>query len=177
MLNLPKLYKISLISIVLSFLSCNNTQKSYFNTISIKESIEKESKINFQSVALLNETNKKIIDIASIAFTNSNELNESKIILKIKRDHQKIESDLKKLTDLNLIIIPNLFFELSLNEKSLKSLNSSYYLISLLEKEINNQINLLDSIEKVSEDEAFHIFVEKSKNTLLVNSKVLENFL
>jgi hypothetical protein len=138
---------------------------------------EIESKINFRTVAVLNETNKKIIDIASIAFDNSKELKESKIILKIKKDHQKIESELKRITDENLIIIPEPIFDLKLNQSFLKGINSSYYLISLLEKEINNQIKILDSIERGSRDEEFKAFADKSKEVLLSNNDLLEEFL
>ena len=179
MMNYTKLrtltYAVTIVLIL--FLSCNDERRNFSSSLYNERNEEIEPSINFKSVALLNETNKKIIDIASIAFENSNELKESKIILKIKKDHEKIESELKKITEENLIIIPEPIFDLNLNQKFLKGINSSYYLISVLEKEINNQIKLLDSIEKISNDQEFRAFADKSKEVLLSNNDLLEEFL
>lgn len=162
----------------LLLISCSDyKQKSPINSILTEKKLDIESKINFRTVSVLNETNKRIIDIASIAFTNSKQLKESQLILKIKNEHLKIESDLKEITNKNLIIVPEPIFELNLNEKFLNGINSSYYLISLLEKEINNQIKLLDSIEKTTTDKDFKNFADKSKDLLITNSELLDNFL
>lgn len=164
--------------ILVLFLSCTGKkEKTYSDGVFNNKNVPIESKINFRSVAVLNENNKKIIDIASIAFNNSKELKESKVILKIKKDHEKIESDLKRITAKNLIIIPEPIFDLNLNENFLKGINSSYYLISLLEKEINNQIKLLNTIENSFKDKEFKNFAEKSKAILLDNNNLLENLL
>ncbi|WP_339837153.1 hypothetical protein [uncultured Flavobacterium sp.] len=180
MLKYPNLktatYAIAFILIL--FLSCKDKkEETYSDGVFNKENVAVESEINFSSVAVLNENNKKIIDIASIAFNNSRELKESLVILKIKKDHQKIESELKKITNENLIIIPEPIFDLNLNENFLKGINSSYYIISLLEKEINNQIKLLDSIEKISQDVQFKSFAYKSKEVLIDNNDSLEQLL
>ncbi|WP_339889234.1 hypothetical protein [uncultured Flavobacterium sp.] len=164
--------------LIILFSSCNEKrEKTNSNGIYTEKDSELESKINFRTVAILNETNRKVLDIASIAFNNSKELKESQIILKIKKDHQKLEYDLKRITEENLIIIPEPIFELNLNQNFLKGINSSYYLISLLEKEIKYQITLLDSIEKVSKDKQFRNFADKSKDILIDNNDSLEELL
>ena len=84
---------------------------------------------------------------------------------------------MKRITNANLIIIPEPIFDLNLNKNFLKGTNSSYYLISLLEKEINNQIKLLDSIEKISQDAQFKSFADKSKEVLIDNNDSLEQLL
>jgi tRNA-binding EMAP/Myf-like protein len=180
MIKIPNLYyfiyPIALISLLFS--SCTDSDKkesTFLNDIFSDNEIE--SKINFKTVASLYETNKKNIVIASIAFNNSKELKESQIILKIKKDHQNFEFGLKKIANENLIIIPEPIFDLNLDQKNLKGISSSYYLISLLEKEINNQIVLLDSIKKNSKDTQFKAFADKSKKILIENNNSLEELL
>lgn len=155
------------------FNSCNQKERGYNDKIFNTKKPKIESKINFKTVSNLNETNKKVIVIASIAFDNSKEINNSQLILKIKKDHQKIEQDLKKITEENLIITPEPIFDLNLNESFLKGINSNFYLISLLEKEIENQISIFDTIEKSTEDEAFKNFADKSKEILISNRELL----
>ena len=181
MLKLPYIKALSYIIalVLIATISCDYKKpKSYSNSI-FKENkeIEIDSKINFRNVAKLNEANQKVIDIATIAFNKSEELNKSRVILKIKKDHQKIESELKKITSENLIIIPEPIFDLKLNQNFLNGLNSNYYLISLLEKEINNQIILLDSMKGTSRDEEFKKFADKSKDILVNNNELLEKIL
>lgn len=166
-------------SLLILFLlnSCSQKEKVYSNKIFDDKDREIESKFNFKTVTNLNETNKKVIEIASIAFNNSKELRKSQLILKIKKDHQKIEQDLKKITEENLIITPQPIFDLNLNESFLNGINSDFYLISLLEKEIKNQIMLLDSIENTTKDEDFKNFADKSKKILIDNKQLLEEHL
>lgn len=161
----------------ISVISCNNKNSNTIHNTSKNSEIGFEPKINFKTVATLNETNKKILEIASIAFNNSSELKKSQLILKIKKDHQRIESDLQKISNQNLIIIPEPIFDLKLNETSLKEKNFNYYLISLLDKEIKNQIILLDSIENRTKSIEFKNFADKYKDTLISNNAKLEEFL
>lgn len=181
MSKLPSLKLITYMSVLVIFVlsSCFKKDKSSGNEghLTAQKTSHIESEISFNSVAFLNEVNKKVIDIASIAFNNSKKLNESQVILKIKKDHQKIQNDLKKITDENLIIIPEPIYDLNLNQKFLKGINSSYYLISMLEKEIKNQILLFDSIEKTSKDKEFKDFADKSKDILISNNELLEDLL
>lgn len=178
-MKLPHLKRISfaVIFILLLFFSCIRDEKRYTNTIFTENNIEVESNINFRTVASLYELNKKIIDIASISFNNSKQLESSKVLLKIKKDHEKIESQLKEIANENLIIIPQPFINLNLNETFLNEIDSNFYLISLLEKEIKNQIVLLDTIEKTSKDTQFITFADQSKDLLIVNNELLENIL
>ena len=175
MSKLPSLKLITYMSVLVIFVlsSCFKKDKSSGNEghLTAQKTSHIESEISFNSVAFLNEVNKKVIDIASIAFNNSKKLNESQVILKIKKDHQKIQNDLKKIN------IPEPIYDLNLNQKFLKGINSSYYLISMLEKEIKNQILLFDSIEKTSKDKEFKDFADKSKDILISNNELLEDLL
>lgn len=152
--------------------SCSQKEKVY--STKIFDDKEIESKLNFKTVNNLNETNKKVIEIASIAFNNSKELKKSQLILKIKKDHQKIEQELKRITEENLIITPEPIFDLNLNESFLNGINSNFYLFSLLEKEIKNQIILFDSIENSTKDLDFRNFADKSKEVLINNKELIE---
>lgn len=167
--------KLTTTFILLFFLfnSCNEKENKYNNKIFKIQKPKIESKINFKTVSNLNETNKKVIAIASLAFDNSKEIKNSQLVLKIKKDHEKIEQDLKKITEENLIITPQPIFNLNLNETFLKGINSNFYLISLLEKEIKNQISILDTIQNSTEDEAFRNFADKSKEILQANKDLL----
>lgn len=157
--------------------SCNNN-KTVYSTLNKTNNVTKvQSKINFKSVTALNETNKKVIEIATIAFNKSNELEKSQLILKIKRDHLRIESELKRISVNNYIIIPEPIFDLKTSETFLKEINYNEYLISLLDKEIKNQIILLDGIENKTTDIEFKTFVYKYKDTLISNNAKLEEYL
>lgn len=175
---MPKIEKVkiqiyTMLLIVFLLNSCSQKEKVYSNQIFDDKKTEIESKLNFKTVNNLNETNKKVIEIASIAFNNSKELKKSQLILKIKKDHQKIEQELKKITEENLIITPEPIFDLNLNESFLNGINSNFYLFSLLEKEIKNQISLLDSIENTTKDIDFKNFADKSKEVLINNKELL----
>ena len=92
------------------------------------------------------------------------------MLLKIKKDHQKIDSELQKLTENNLIIVPKLAYHLDINTDSLKGKNPNLYLLKILESEIKNQTILFDKIENTSQNIDFKIFAKKSKKTLLSNN-------
>ena len=169
------IYTLTLLLLLIT--SCSDSNRNIYNKTANTKKNSPESTINFRTVGLLNDTNKKVIDIASIGFNNSKELKESLIILKIKKDHQKIESELRKITNDNLIIIPEPIFNLDLNQTFLNGSNSTYYIVSLLEKEINNQIKLLESIEKVSTDQQFKKFAIQSKELLLDNNNSLDDLI
>lgn len=169
------IYTLTLLLLLIT--SCSDSTKNIYNKTANTKKNTPESTINFRTVGLLNDANKKVIDIASIGFNNSKELKESLIILKIKNDHQKIESELRKITNDKLIIIPEPIFDLDLNQTFLNGSNSTYYLVSLLEKEINNQIKLFESIEKVSSDQQFREFAVQSKELLINNNNSLEDLL
>lgn len=167
-----------MLAFILFFIaSCNNSDKNssrYYPNIS-KNNADDNSKISYKSVINLYINNKKIIDIASRAFVESKQFNESNTILQIKKDHLKIENDIKKYTSKNLIIIPKPIYDLKLNQTYLNGEASNFYLITLLKKEINNQIRLLDSIIKTSNDNELKKIAEDSKKNIQHSSKKLDS--
>jgi hypothetical protein len=143
--------------------SCVNQETEYCDSIFKEEANNIESTIDFNLIDCLNESNKKTIHLATITFNQIKNLETLQYILKIKKDHQKIDAELQKLTEKNLIIIPKLVYDLNINPDSLKAKNSNFYLLNLLEIEIKNQIRVFDKIEKTSQNTDFKIFAIKSK--------------
>jgi hypothetical protein len=169
-------YKLFLFFVIVCLFSCNNQKKGYNDSLFKEEGNNVESTIDFNLIDCLNESNKKTIDIATIIFNQIKDVKTLQFILKIKRDHKKIDSELKKLTEKNLIIIPKLVYDLNISPDSLKGKNFDFYLLSILETEIKNQIILFDKIEKTSQNTDFKTFAIKSKKTLHSNNDILKKF-
>ena len=122
----------------------------------------------------LNASNQKIIQISSLAFNQTKDVKTLQLLLKIKRDHQKMDSELKKLVEKNLIILPKLTYDFNLNPDSLKGKNSRAYLSKLLTNEIQNQVQLWNSMEDKTQNIDFRILAIKSKKTVLANNESLK---
>lgn len=122
----------------------------------------------------LNASNQKIIQISSLAFNQTKDVKTLQLLLKIKRDHQKMNSELKKLVEKNLIILPKLTYDFNLNPDSLKGKNSRAYLSKLLTNEIQNQVQLWNSMEDKTQNIDFRILAIKSKKTVLTNNESLK---
>lgn len=130
--------------------------------------------IDFNLVDYLNESNKKVIQLSSMAFNQTKDVKTLQLLLKIKRDHQKMDAELKKMTEKNLIILPKLSYAFNLNPDSLKGKNANSYLSKELEKEIKNQVMVLDRIEKTVENIDFKTLAVKSKKTVQANYEILK---
>jgi len=157
-------------------ISCVNRQKECNDVIPKMESVKSDPTIVFNLIDCLHESNKKVISLASITFQQNKNKKTLQLLLDIKKDQQKIDSDLKKLTEKNLIIIPKLDSPLP-NLDSLKAKKSYSYLLKTLQSEIKNQIIILDNLEKSSENVGFKTFSKRSKTILLTNKKELEKTL
>lgn len=140
-----------------------------------KTAYAKSDTIDFNLVDCLNESNKNIIQLSSIAFNQTRDARTLRLFLKIKKDHQKMDAELKKLTEKNLIILSKLAYDLNLNPDSLKGKNANCYLSNLLANEIENQARLLDRIGKTTQNIDFRLFAVKSKKTVQNNNEVLKN--
>lgn len=168
------LYSIVFITVNVFIFSCINQEKE--NNDSLKtEYTTAESPIDFNLIDCLNESNKKNIDISSIAFHQTKNVRTLQLLLKIKRDHQKIDRRLKKLTEKNLIIIPKLAYNLNIDSGPLKGEDTNYQLLSLLETEIKNQLKIFNEIEKTTQNTDFKIFAVQSQKTLRANIDLLNN--
>lgn len=165
--------KLFLFFVIISLSSCINQEKKYPDPLFKEEENNIESTIDFNLIDCLNESNKKTIHLATITFSQIKNPKTLELILKIKKDHQIIDSELQKLTEKNLIIIPKLVYDLNINPDSLKAKNSDFYLINLLETEIKNQIMVFDKIEKTSQNTDFKIFAVKSKKIIYGNYDAL----
>jgi len=158
-------------------ISCINKGKENNDTIFKIEPTTADATIDFNLIDCLNESNKKAISLATITFSQTKDVKTLELLLKIKKDHQKIDSELQKLTESNLIIVPKLVYDLNINTDSLKGKTPNLYLLKILESEIKNQTILFDKIENTSQNIDFKIFAKKSKKTLQSNKIALENTL
>lgn len=163
------------LSIVIIFLfSCVNEEEKNYNSFFIVAENKVESTIDFNLIDSLNESNKKTVDVATLTFNQIKDTEKLLLILKIKRDHQKIDSELKKLTEKNLIIIPKTVYNLNLNSDSITGTNSDSYLVKVLKNQIKNQIIVFDKIEKTTQNIDFKLFILKSKKILQSNIDALQ---
>jgi hypothetical protein len=168
--------KLVLFFVIIFMSSCVNQETKYCDSIFKEEENNIESTIDFNLIDCLNGSNKKTIHLATITFNQIKNLETLQFILKIKKDHQKIDAELQKLTEKNLIIIPKLVYDLNINPDSLKAKNPHFYLLKALETEIKNQIRVFDKIEKTSQNIDFKLFAIKSKKLVLANLDALKTF-
>lgn len=178
LLNIPHLlYCLSFFIAVICILSCTNQEKENTDSIYKMDYIKEDPLINFSTIDCLNESNQKAIELSGISLRLYTDLNILKKLLKIKRDNKKINSDFNKLTKENLIIIPQLFYHLDINDDSLVNKKPELYVLKKLEIEIKNQITSLDSIEKYNQNNDFKTFARNSKKILKENNDVLQTLL
>ncbi|WP_100841791.1 hypothetical protein [Flavobacterium sp. 5] len=141
------------------------------------ESPKEDPIIDFNTIDRLNESNQKIIELSSISLRSTKNLKALHLLLKIKIDNQKINSDFKKLTSDNLIIIPKLSYQIDIHDDSINNKSSGLYIIKKLETEIKNQIIAFDCIEKNTQNIDFKIFSIQSKRKLYANNDALKTLL
>lgn len=171
------IYYLVLFIVSIRLISCTDKDKDNYESVFKIEPTKAESTIDFHLIDCLNESNNKTISLVTLTFDQTKDAKTLVLLLKIKNDHQKIDSELKKLTENNLIIVPKLTYHLNLNSDSLKGKNPNLYLLKTLETEIKNQTTLFDKIENTSQNIDFKTFAKKSKQTLLSNNSALENTL
>ena len=170
------LYNLLLFIPIICAISCVNKENELDNFI-FKTEYTKSDSIDFNLVDCLYESNIKIIKLSSIASNKTKDEETLQVLLKIKKDHQKIDSELKKLTENNLIILSKLAYNFNLNPDSLKGKKANYYLSNVLVNEIENQVLLFDSIGKTAQNIDFRIFAVKSKKIVQTNNEVLKKTL
>lgn len=166
--------KLFLFFVIISPFSCINQEEKYCDSFFKEKENNVESTIDFNLIDYLNTSNKKTIDLATITYYQIKDHKILHLILKIKRDHQKIDFELKKLTEKNLIIIPKPAHNLDINPDSLNGKNPDFYLLKALENQIKNQIIVFDKIEKTAQNIDFKIFAIKSKKILQINNDALQ---
>ena len=170
------LYSSILFIINISVFSCIDKEEDTYSIFKA-ESAKYYHTVDYNLIYSLNESNKKNIDLSSITFNKTKDVKTLQLLLKIKRDHQNIDSKLKILTEKNLIIIPKLIYDWNINYDSSKGKNLPLFLSSLLEIEISNQIKLLNEIEKTFQDAEFKLFAKQSKEVLESNNDSLKELL
>lgn len=163
-----------LIFAILLVISCNNRDKQIYTPFFEDKSLQTESTIDFNLIDNLNESNKKTIDLATILFNRTKDLKSLQLLLKIKKDHYKIDSELRKLTAKNLIIIPRAVYDLNIKSDSLKNKKANLYLFALLDKEIKNMATILDQIKKTAQNDDFIQFAAHSKKRIESNIHIVQ---
>ncbi len=176
------LFRISFFALCLLFIisilySCNKKGESFTDSIFGNITNDIESTTDFNLVDSINKSNKKVLDITALIKEKINDNKKKQLVLKIKKDHQIIDIELKKFAKNNLILIPKPIYTLNNNPDSLKGQNIDVYLLHWLKKEINHQITQFDSIETTSKNTDFLLFAKKSKEALEQNKKALESSL
>ncbi|WP_418263181.1 hypothetical protein [Flavobacterium faecale] len=172
-------YKIVISSLFLllcfsTIYSCYKQKKDFGEFIIHETTFDVNSAMDFNNLACINESNKKIIDISTIIFRQNKKVPNLALFLKIKKDHQNNSYQLKQLTKRNMIVIPKPIYNLDLNKDSLGDHNSTDYLVAILDNEINIQIEILDNLKSTTFNPDLKSFAEKSKKILEKNRKDLE---
>lgn len=161
---------------VICAVSCINKENE-FNNFIFETGYAKSDTIDFNLVDHLNASNKKIIQLSSIASNQTKDAKMLGLLLKIKRDYQKMDFEFKKLAEKNLIVLPKLAFDFNLIPDSLKGKNSCDHLSKALENEIENQVPLWDKMQNKDQNIDFRTFATKSKKTVLANWEMLKKTL
>lgn len=169
--------KIILFFVIIIIMSCINQEEKYNNSLHQKKEDNTESTIDFNLISYLNEANKKTIELATITFYQIKDRETLQLVLKIKKDHQKMDTELKKLAERNLIIIPQIVYNMEINSDSIKRKNIDIYFLNLLGNQIKNQIALLQKIEKSSQNTDFKTLAVKSKIIIQSNSNALQTYI
>jgi len=161
------------IIVIICLSSCTNQEKEYSNSFYKMETTTKEDPIiDFSIIDCLNESNQKVIELSSTSLRLTKDLKTLQLLLKIKRDHKKINSDFNRLTKDNLIIIPKLICPTDISNGK-----SEFYILKKLQTEIKKQIISLDSIEKKTKNIDFKLFAIQSKRILKHNNEALKTLL
>lgn len=169
--------KLFLFFVIITLLSCINQEKKQNDSSPKKEENNAEYTIDFNLINYLNQGNKKTIELATISFSQIKDQKILQLVSKIKEDHQNIDLELKKLTEKNLIIIPQIVYHLDISPDSIRENNPNFYLLSLLKDQIKNQITVFDSIEKTTQNIDFKTFAVKSKKKLQSNNDALQTYI
>ena len=171
-------YNIFLLFIVIFCIcSCSKSDKPYNNFPFKIDSPKEEPIIDFSEIDCLNESNQKILELSNTSIRLTKDLTTLKLALKIKRDHQQIDSRLNRLTKENLIVTTKMIHKVNVKSDFAKNKNSDKYIFRKLEAEITNQIVLLDSIEKNTHSIDFKLFAAQSKKILIENDDAIKTLL
>lgn len=166
-------YNLILSVVIFCILSCSHQEKDYNYSIYKIESAKEDPIIDFRTIDCLNESNQKAIELSSASLRLTKDLPTLQLLLKIKRDNKKINSDFEKLANDNLIIIPKLIYRMDIDD-SISHESREYYMLKKLETEIKNQITTFDSIEKKTKNTDFKVFAMQSKKILADNNSALK---
>ena len=111
-----------------------------------------------------------------ICSNKTKDIKKKELFLKIKHDHQLIDSRLKQLTKDNLIIITKTIYNLDKNQDSLKGKKGDVVILKWLNTEIDFQISKLSNIEAISKNDDFKKFATQTKDVLKENQDALKAY-
>lgn len=177
--SVPKIilyYPLFLVITLTCFSSCINKQKDFTDAIFGNFNNQIESSIDFSVVDCINESNKKTIEIVTLAYNKTKDIQKKELFLKIKQDHQLIDSRLKQLTKDNLIIITKTIYNINKNPDSLKGKKGNIFILKWLNREIDFQISQLSNIEEISKNDDFKKFATQTKDILKENQNALKAY-
>lgn len=168
------IYILFLFIAIISVFSCINQEEKYNDYHFKQDKKIAKTTIDFYQIDSLNQSNRKAIDITNLLSKNTKDSKKLELMLNVKRDFQKIDLELKNLTEKNLIIIPKPIYPLNIDSDSLHRKKTFSYLLSLLKNQIKEQIILFSNIEKNTQNIDFKIFLIKSKKILQKDSIALQ---
>lgn len=157
--------------------SCSKSKNPYDDSVFDKEIAEKQSKINFKSLDYLDKSNQKTIELSSILFDLTEDVETLQLLTAIRKNHEKIDFELNNLINKNLIIIPKLIYDADAKRNSIRSAKDSLFLLKTLETQLKNQITAYERIEKTSQNIDFRIFAMHSKKTIKNNNALLKKII
>lgn len=167
--------KLLLCILCISIFSCNKKENYTKVTIIDLKPAKKDPILDLNLIDCLDESNQKIIELSTITFDITTDVETLQLLVKIRKNHQKIDSDFNNLSKKNLIIVPHLTYHIDLNPNSVRSKKGELYLLKTLEKEFVNQITLLNRINNISNNIDFKTFAVQSKKTVEDNNIALLN--
>lgn len=153
---------------------CSKSKICDDDSIFDKEFAEKQSKIIFKSLDYLDESNQKTIELSSILFDLTEDVETLQLLTAIRKNHEKINFELNNLTNKNFIIIPKLIYDTDAKPNPVRSAKDSLFLLKRLETQLKNQITAYERIEKTSQNIDFRIFAMQSKKAIKNNNKILK---
>ncbi|GIZ08412.1 hypothetical protein [Flavobacterium sp. UMI-01] len=158
-----------------SIYSCFKQRKDFGEFVFQEPTHDVNSTMDFNNLACLNESNKKIIDISTLIFNQNKKVPHLALVLKIKKNHENNNFLLRELTKRNMIVIPKPIYHLNLDKKALGNKDSTSYLVQILNQEIDIQLELLSTIKSTTFNPELKAFAEKTEKIVMQNSKDLKS--
>lgn len=147
------------------------------NTILKFESTKSHFAIDYKLLDSIDKSNQKTIELSSIMFDVMKDVKTLQLLVKIRKNHEKIKTNVNTLAKNNLIIIPQFSYHANLCTDSIKGKKGDLYLLKTLQKELDNQIRLFTKIENTTSNIDFKIVSTQANKSIQLNNSTLTNLI